>query len=145
MKTCGKCKVSKSFDEFSKNKSKADGLQGLCKICKGISQRKYYTENKTTYQQQSSIARAARKKLVRQFVIDYLVKNPCVDCGQTDVHVLEFDHVRGTKVSGIGRMISDGLSTVRVQKEIDKCEVRCCNCHRKATFSRAGVDFTEYL
>lgn len=33
MKTCGRCKETKSFEEFSKCSGKADGYQARCKSC----------------------------------------------------------------------------------------------------------------
>ena len=62
----------------------------------------------------------------------------CVDCGNHDIRVLEFDHVRGTKLDGIGSMIRRGRSMAAVEAEIEKCEVRCKNCHAIATMTRLG-------
>jgi len=47
--------------------------------------------------------------------------------------VLEFDHVRGTKSGNISEMMRGGFSWKRVLEEIEKCEIRCANCHRRKT------------
>jgi len=60
----------------------------------------------------------------------------CVDCGITDIRVLEFDHVRGEKIDTITSMVRRGLSVDVLVAEIAKCEVRCANCHALATISR---------
>lgn len=44
----------------------------------------------------------------RQSVIEYLRLHPCVDCGEDDLRVLDFDHVRGTKTRNVSRMFSGG-------------------------------------
>jgi hypothetical protein len=59
-----------------------------------------------------------------------------VDCGETDPDVLDFDHVRGKKVCGISRMVGRGYRLWRIKAEIDKCEVRCANDHRRITKKR---------
>jgi len=51
----------------------------------------------------------------------------CRDCGNADIRVLEFDHVRGHKVRGIGEMVRRGCSVAALVEEIDKCELRCRN------------------
>jgi hypothetical protein len=64
----------------------------------------------------------------------YLSEHPCVDCGQQDIRVLEFDHVDpSTKSFCVGRGVTDGRGLKSIQAEIAKCEVRCCNCHRIRT------------
>ena len=46
MKVCNKCKVSKSFDEFAKDKSKSDGVQYTCRVCDSIRAKAYRAANK---------------------------------------------------------------------------------------------------
>jgi hypothetical protein len=72
----------------------------------------------------------------RKFVDDYLKLHPCVDCGNDDVRVLEFDHVRGNKETNVSNIIRNGWKLERLISEIEKCEVRCCNCHRIVTIER---------
>ena len=42
MKTCSKCKETKSLDEFSMDKSRKDDRQPVCKLCNN----KYWKENR---------------------------------------------------------------------------------------------------
>lgn len=36
MKRCYRCKEVKPVSEFNKNRSKKDGLQGECRVCKKV-------------------------------------------------------------------------------------------------------------
>lgn len=69
----------------------------------------------------------------QQIAFDFLLENPCVDCGEKDPVVLDFDHVRGMKDRAIGLLIRRGSSVKRLMDEIAKCEIRCANCHRRKT------------
>lgn len=69
----------------------------------------------------------------REFVYNFLKKNPCVDCKEKDVTVLDFDHTKGNKKLNIARMVSNGTSLSKLKEEIAKCKVRCANCHRRKT------------
>jgi hypothetical protein len=63
-----------------------------------------------------------------------LAAGRCVDCGEDDMLVLEFDHV-GAKRGQISTMVWNvGLATLRA--ELAECEIRCCNCHRRVTAAR---------
>lgn len=64
--------------------------------------------------------------------------NPCLDCGETNPVVLEFDHVKGNKVAAVAVLSKDCWSLEKIQEEINKCEVRCANCHRKKTALQLG-------
>lgn len=46
LKSCGKCKIEKSFDCFCKNNSTKDGLNGICKECAKTYSKDYYNKNK---------------------------------------------------------------------------------------------------
>jgi hypothetical protein len=62
---------------------------------------------------------------------------PCVDCGEADPIVLEFDHV-GRKRTSVMRLAWWGASLATIDAEISQCEVRCANCHRRVTAARGG-------
>lgn len=64
----------------------------------------------------------------------YLVDHPCIDCGETNPVLLEFDHNSGKNKRGdVSRMICDGYAWTTILTEIQKCSVRCANCHRLRT------------
>jgi hypothetical protein len=133
---CTKCEQPRSLDDFS-FKYKSRGIrQKRCKFCMSAISKAHYKNNKHTY-----IARAkTRTDLVieenREQLFVYLSSHPCVDCDNTDIRVLEFDHVRGKKLGNISRMIGEGFSWKTIEAEIAKCEVRCANCHRIKTYER---------
>ena len=61
-----------------------------------------------------------------------------MDCGESDSVVLEFDHVTGDKRSSIANYVRSGRSWNLIVNEVQKCEVRCANCHRRVTAQRNG-------
>ena len=86
-----------------------------------------------------------RKNKMR--VIEYLQSHPCVNCGEADIVVLEFDHIDpSNKVKDIFTMVHHKYGWEAIKKEISKCEVVCGNCHARRTAKqknykkvRAGV------
>lgn len=70
------------------------------------------------------------------YVLSYLAAHPCVDCGEDDPVVLEFDHVQTDKVASISDLVHKGYKLELIVAEIEKCEVRCANCHRRAHHRR---------
>lgn len=137
LKTCAKCGYCKQRSEFHKHSKRADGLQVYCKSCKSITNREYEARNPSRIDKlyaQKALRRAAAEDYIR----DHLRNNPCVDCGEDDWVVLEFDHVRGSKAYAVATLRQGGHSLDLVIAEIAKCDVRCCNCHRRVTYNRAG-------
>jgi hypothetical protein len=53
MKTCNKCNIEKSLDQFNKNKSKSDGHHVWCKQCMSEQHKKLYA-NKSEYIKQKT-------------------------------------------------------------------------------------------
>lgn len=137
MKNCSKCKTDKPASEFHKNSRRSDGLQSYCKDCAKIRNADYYKATpERNSQRQATNTRRRRENTAK--VIEYLATHPCVDCGNVDIRVLEFDHVRGEKAGNIATMVGSCLSWETIFSEIAKCEVRCANCHRIVTVERAG-------
>lgn len=84
-------------------------------------------------------ARARNKKQTavnRAYVNKIKQQSKCIDCGETNPLVLDFDHVHGRKKECISNMVRSAYSLKTIKREIEKCEVRCSNCHRIATYKR---------
>lgn len=65
---------------------------------------------------------------------------PCADCGiEYPYYVMDFDHVSDDKEANLADLVRVGASLVKLQAEINKCEVVCSNCHRIRTFKRLTV------
>ena len=70
----------------------------------------------------------------------YLSVHPCVDCGVSALRVLDFDHRPGTdKRDGVMQLVRNGFSLGVISTEIEKCDVRCRNCHAVVTYERMGT------
>jgi hypothetical protein len=78
-----------------------------------------------------------RVQTAREFVQTYKANKPCLDCLQVfPPYCLDFDHVRGKKDRDISTLVHQGRNILRIQHEIEKCDLVCANCHRIRTFSR---------
>lgn len=128
-KICYRCKVEQPTSLFRKNSKQADGLHSWCTPC--------FAKYEADRYQNGDRARKERNKAntierSRTHIWNYLLNNPCVDCGQTDPRVLEFDHRDDlTKSYNVSEMFP--LSLSKINEEIAKCDVRCANCHRIRT------------
>ena len=100
--------------------------------------RRYYEANKAKVKARAKASTIAMRHKVRRWLLAYLKTHPCVDCGETNPVVLEFDHVNGEKHFNIGEATSRSISLRRVISEVGKCEVRCANCHRIKSYNEAG-------
>lgn len=138
-KICSGCGQERDAEQDFNWKYKDRGIRHTrCKYCMSQVCRQHYQSNKQSYLDRAR----AREVLVtednQKRLIEYLVCHPCVDCGQTDVRVLDFDHVRGKKSGNISRMVTNGYSWSTIEAEIAKCEVRCANCHRIREGKKGG-------
>lgn len=134
MKTCYSCKIEKDESCFNwKNKARGI-LQGYCRDCKKTHQKKYYLSSKKSYLATIMRTRKVRREDAKGKAREYLLQHPCVDCGNADIRVLHFDHVRDKKHTEVTKMIQKGSSWQQIEKEIGKCEIRCANCHMIKTW-----------
>ena len=99
----------------------------------------YYERNKEKVKEAVRIGKRKRAlQHYRRIINEYFVGG-CVRCGNKDSRVLEFDHVNGTKravrgTEGVMCYVRDGYAWKRIVREIDKCVVLCCNCHKIKTY-----------
>jgi hypothetical protein len=138
LKFCPTCSTLKRASDFHSDKARRDRLSSQCKECKRVVQRNWYVRNKARHV--ANVARrrrAAETELIKR-ILEYLSSHPCVDCGETNPVLLEFDHVRGVKVNSVCDLIRRGSGWVKIGAEISKCEVRCCSCHRLKTARQFG-------
>lgn len=134
MKYCGTCKQEKELIEFNKNKSKKDGLNSICRECSKKRSKKYYSENIKKHKKVVLERRNDLKSKNRLKYFQLLLESKCVDCENTNPLVLDFDHRNHLeKEYAVCKMITEGYSWGKIEKEIGKCDIRCANCHRIRT------------
>ena len=138
MKRCQKCHVPKDEEEYSWRFKALGKRDAICKECRKVYNDQYF--NGTARERHLEQVKERKKQAriyAREYVLNYLTRHPCESCGESDIRVLEFHHI-GDKDQTISQMVGDGLSIERIQKELDKCQVLCSNCHRKLTMDERG-------
>ena len=128
MKKCSGCKIYKESNCYHINKNRSDGLQSFCKSCNTVWVRKRYLRDKKYYDKKNKETKVRNQ----QFLLDHLLLHPCIDCGERDPVVLEFDHIN-KKTKNVTYMAEKMYCIKRIISEIDKCVIRCANCHRRKT------------
>lgn len=140
-RVCHFCKREKELNEKNfawKNKGKGTFQYG-CRPCQSEYRKAHYQANKKKYVDKAKIWTEARK---REF-FTWLRDQKCVDCGNDDLRVLEFDHRNPESKSGnISRMLTEA-SSAKLEEEMAKCDIVCANCHRIRTAERGN--YYSYL
>lgn len=137
MRKCIVCGNEFPLEDFPVQTRRPDGHTSKCFNCTREYNRKDYANNRPARAGRNTAFKKARKERNRKIVSEYLDTHPCVDCGETDQVVLDFDHVRGDKVNNISNMVLSEVAAVEsLIAEIAKCEVRCANDHRRVTARR---------
>ena len=108
-KKCSKCGQFKNVAEFGWANKKLGYKQAHCRKCSKNKVTEFYQRRKTP-------------------VYEYLKGHPCVDCGEDDYRILEFDHVRGEKSFNVSGAWANKKRS-EIEEEIKKCDIRCKNCH----------------
>ncbi len=101
---------------------------GACIPC----QIEYHKKYNKDYQSRKRVQNKTRRDAHKAKALEYL-GGKCLDCGNNDHRVLVFDHLND-KVDNVSRLLGKKWDTV--QKELDKCELVCANCHKIRTDER---------
>lgn len=137
-KICSVCKEEKFLSAFPKRTKSRDGYAAQCKGCKRIIDNNHYSSSEG---RREAIRASNHAKTVRamRYLREYLTGKLCMDCGEDDPRVLQFDHRDPTtKTANISNLVGQGYSTARIQAEIDLCDIRCANCHARRTADQFG-------
>lgn len=139
MIACTKCKKLRPLNSFNFKNERLSLRHKQCKYCTRKALRAHYRENREYYLRKTLKRNKGIRIEVNEFVRNYLNEHPCVDCRESDATVLEFDH-RGDvlKIKAVSTLIGVRSSIEKVKAEIDKCDVRCANCHRRKTAKDFG-------
>ena len=129
-KYCPKCKQKKDTSFFRPNKSRKDGLQPCCIDCDKEYQRQWYQSNKEKIKAKSLVSNKVNRERVQEILLRELEGKKCEHCGEGDILVLEFDHLRDKQFT-IGN--TQWESEDKIIEEVGKCQVLCANCHRRKT------------
>jgi len=133
---CRVCGELKPWTEFPRRSRESHRLQTWCRACFSAYKAQRHRENHDREMRRIRRNQAIRIAMHRARVTEHLQTHHCVDCGEADPVVLDFDHVRGEKAGDVSRIVATGYPWAKIEAEIAKCEVRCSNCHRRATHER---------
>ena len=143
-KKCNRCHKVKPVSEFNWRWKALGEKQRTCRDCQKEQKKEWYSRNKEAHKANMYSQKVDKKEAARQYVWQYLATHPCVDCGERDPLVLEFDHVRGIKKYTISQLVMSGYGLKTIQAEISKCQVRCRNCHVRKTHKEQGSWRDQY-
>ncbi len=129
---CRLCQTERRKEDFSWKDKKNAVRHSYCRFCQNERSKAHYSLNKARYLEKSKRRNQKVLKEIREYVWNFLSTHPCIDCGESDIIVLEFDHI-SDKINSISGILKDKSSLLKLKTEIDKCVVRCANCHRRKT------------
>lgn len=138
VRLCSRCGVTKALGEFPVKNAKKGWYRSYCRSCCREYGREHYRKNVRAYARKAKVRAAIDRPRNRRIISDHLRTHPCVDCGESDALVLEFDHRDPSEKAGdVGRIVHAG-TVAALQAEMNKCDVRCGNCHRIKTARQFG-------
>lgn len=127
VRRCVQCRETKAEDSFYR---RGKGRRSECIECVRENAQAFKRANPQYWQENDR----RRKVDACRWLVDYLLEHPCVDCGESDPLVLEFDHVQSVKYGRVTTILT--LPWQKILEEIGRCEVRCANCHARVTHER---------
>ena len=138
MPVCNHCLKEKDPEEFNW-RYKALGIRHpTCRECQKPFRKNWYEGSAKEKHLENVHERKRRvRDEAREYVWNYLLSHPCIQCGESNPVVLEFHHREG-KDKAVSEMVAGGYPIHKIQAEINKCDVLCANCHRKLTHTERG-------
>lgn len=106
----------------------------------------WYPKNKTKHIADNAAWNKQNRMKKRLLLDEIKMREGCLDCGyKEDAVALEFDHKDNEKNFSVGstRMLDQSWS--KIEKEIEKCDVVCANCHRIRHMSKQRKELKQIV
>ena len=85
-------------------------------------------------------ARARKRRTNWRLAGMIKIASGCIDCGYAaHAEALQFDHTSNDKKGNVSDLIRSDYSWTTIMAEINKCEIRCANCHAVKTSNRKRI------
>ena len=120
MKCCTRCEQWKDESEFNMRDLKRKLLQYVCRDYQQQQMRDRYARNKENVLEINRQSTHRSQMRAADFIRGYLSDKHGIDCGESDIAVLTFDHVTGEKKYNISNMISRGYNVETIKRELEK-------------------------
>src|SRR5579862_3741920 len=117
-KICSSCGKSKPWSAYSSQSAKEFRPCSYCRRCQRAYCKEHYRRNRDAHNRGRYMRARGERKAIREFLWRYLEMHGCMDCGERDIVVLEFDHVSGKKEAEVSVMAARGATRERLEKEI---------------------------
>jgi hypothetical protein len=109
------------------------GRQYWCRECF----RRYFRDRGDVHLAQVKASKQARKAPLYRQLVDHLRAHPCLDCGEADLVVLDFDHTGGGEHADVSSLLAKAVRPERFEAEIARCEVVCATAAAAGWFRAA--------
>ncbi len=125
---CSNCKEEKDISQFNKAKNTKTGYQSWCRICKNKKENEWYHSSEE-HRKKRKIQTLERIRENKRKIINYF-GGACKDCKQ-EYHPSVYDlHHRNPEEKDNNFKSMLHWSWSKIEKEIEKCDLLCSNCHR---------------
>src|SRR5271165_3362697 len=106
MPICPKCLKDRDKSQFA---NRGNGRKSsYCKECHRNYARAHYIRRKDYYRAKARKSQKIIRGRNREILDKYLLDHPCIDCGESDIEVLDFDHIdRDSKICAVSTMASN--------------------------------------
>jgi len=139
IRTCPGCRRSLEVREFNFEQRPNGRHQAYCRECTRLYVRAHYERNKPYGIDNARARNGPAKADTRRRLFEYLSAHPCVDCGETDARVLQFDHEEPARESTCAaELFACRTAWSTISAEIANCAVRCAKCHQRRTAEQFG-------
>jgi hypothetical protein len=142
---CSRCGEVKPVDDFAWRRKEKGQRDSFCRPCRSAYGKEHYEANRQRYIEQAAVLKRVRMLERTRYLIDFFATHPCLDCGETDPVVLEFDHLRD-KAFAIGPALAEKLEHHSRRDREVRGGVRelPSQAHRSPTRSASGRSHGDY-